>query len=121
MLEQQLEDASKCLQETRTANDRLKRDIQKNDQQEELLREREQMMALVDELEGQVKEGHHNLEDALNKIQTLEEQTQVRNQEQEEIRLRITEVAELCEKKEIKQSYSFEVLCDFIYDKAKRL
>jgi hypothetical protein len=30
-------------------------------------------------------------------------------------------VAELFEKKEIKQKYSFEVLCDFIYDKAKRL
>lgn len=25
------------------------------------------------------------------------------------------------EKKEIKQKYSFEVLCDFIFDKAKRL
>jgi hypothetical protein len=30
-------------------------------------------------------------------------------------------VAELFEKKEIKQRYSFEVLCDFIFDKAKRL
>jgi hypothetical protein len=27
----------------------------------------------------------------------------------------------LFERKEIKQKYSFEVLCDFIYDKAKRL
>ena len=33
----------------------------------------------------------------------------------------MTQVAELFEKKEIKQSYSFEVLCDFIHDKAKRL
>lgn len=41
--------------------------------------------------------------------------------EREEIRRKITEVAELFEKKEIKQRYSFEVLCDFIYDKAKRL
>lgn len=41
--------------------------------------------------------------------------------EQEEIRQKITVVAELFEKKEIKQKYSFEVLCDFIYDKAKRL
>ena len=39
----------------------------------------------------------------------------------EDIRVRITEVAELFEKKEIKQKYSFEVLCDFIHDKAKRL
>lgn len=39
----------------------------------------------------------------------------------EDVRIKITEVAELFEKKEIKQRYSFEVLCDFIYDKAKRL
>lgn len=39
----------------------------------------------------------------------------------EEIRNRITKVAELFERKEIKQKYSFEVLCDFIHDKAKRL
>jgi hypothetical protein len=39
----------------------------------------------------------------------------------EDIRLRITDVAVLFEKKEIKQKYSFEVLCDFIHDKAKRL
>lgn len=39
----------------------------------------------------------------------------------EEIRERITKVAELFEKKQIGQKYSFEVLCDFIHDKAKRL
>ena len=39
----------------------------------------------------------------------------------EDIRKRITKVAELFERKEIKQKYSFEVLCDFIFDKAKRL
>ena len=38
-----------------------------------------------------------------------------------EVRRRITEVAELFEKKEIKQQYSFEVLCNFVFDKAKRL
>lgn len=38
-----------------------------------------------------------------------------------EVRRRITEVAELFEKKEIKQHYSFEVLCNFVFDKAKRL
>jgi len=37
------------------------------------------------------------------------------------LRSRITVVAELFEKKPIKQTYSFEVLCDFIHDKAKRL
>jgi len=35
--------------------------------------------------------------------------------------VRITRVAELFERKEIKQKYSFEVLCDFVFDKAKRL
>ena len=39
----------------------------------------------------------------------------------ENIRLRLTAVAEFFEKKPIKQKYSFEVLCDFIHDKAKRL
>jgi hypothetical protein len=39
----------------------------------------------------------------------------------EAVRLKMTEVAELFEKKEIKQRYSFEVLSDFIFDKAKRL
>jgi len=39
----------------------------------------------------------------------------------EEIRSRVTAIAELFEKKPIKQRYSFEVLCDFVHDKAKRL
>ena len=39
----------------------------------------------------------------------------------EDIRKRVTKVAELFERKDIKQKYSFEVLCDFIHDKAKRL
>lgn len=41
--------------------------------------------------------------------------------ESEMVRQRITEIAVLFEKKEIKQKYTFEVLCDFIYDKANRL
>lgn len=44
-----------------------------------------------------------------------------KEKEVEEIRKKITEVAVLFEKKEIKSKYSFEVLCDFIYDKANRL
>jgi len=51
----------------------------------------------------------------------LERQAESKANESEDLRRRITEVAELFEKKEIKQKYSFEVLCDFIYDKAKRL
>jgi hypothetical protein len=42
-------------------------------------------------------------------------------QEWDEMRVRITKVAELFERKPITQSYSIQVLCDFIIDKAKRL
>jgi hypothetical protein len=42
-------------------------------------------------------------------------------QEIEDIRAKITRVAELFEKKPISQKYTFEVLCDFISDKAKRM
>jgi len=38
-----------------------------------------------------------------------------------EIRTKITVIAELFEKKPIRQVYGFDVLCDFIHDKAKRL
>ena len=44
-----------------------------------------------------------------------------RDMQLESIRQRITIIAEIFEKKEIKQFYSFEVLCDFIHDKSKRL
>jgi hypothetical protein len=64
-----------------------------------------------------VKDSHKSLEESLEKIIQLEKEVE----KVEDIRTRITEVAELFEKKEIKQRYSFEVLCDFIYDKAKRL
>lgn len=45
----------------------------------------------------------------------------MRDGEVENIRSKLTEVAVIFERKEIKQRYSFEVLCEFIYDKAKRL
>ena len=45
----------------------------------------------------------------------------MRDKEVEDVRARMTEVAEIFERKDIKQKYSFDVLCDFIYDKAKRL
>jgi hypothetical protein len=51
----------------------------------------------------------------------LEKEAEGKANEMEDIHRRITDVAELFEKKEIKQRYSFEVLGDFIYDKAKRL
>lgn len=51
----------------------------------------------------------------------LEKDSEEKSIELEDIRERITKVAELFERKEIKQKYSFEVLCDFVHDKAKRL
>lgn len=59
-------------------------------------------------------ENQKNLQETQQKLK--EKETQL-----EDLRTRITGVAELFEKKTIKQRYSFEVLCDFIHDKAKRL
>lgn len=72
-------------------------------------------------MENQIKDSHKSLEESLVKIIQLEHDLQSREKEMLEVRRRITEVAELFEKKEIKQHYSFEVLCNFVYDKAKRL
>ena len=75
----------------------------------------------VDNSEEQIKSSHKNLEEALDRVNELEKKLEERNDEFDEIRVKITKVAELFERKEIKQKYSFEVLCDFIHDKAKRL
>ena len=88
---------------------------------EELISERRGLMELIENLESQSKESHHNMEKALNKVSLLEKDLEEKTNEMEDIRERITKVAELFERKEIKQKYSFEVLCDFIHDKAKRL
>jgi len=39
----------------------------------------------------------------------------------EEVRKELIKIAELFEKKKITANYSFEVLCDFIFDKSNRL
>lgn len=88
---------------------------------EELLAERRQLMEAIDNLEEQNKTSHRNLEQTLDRVNDLERKLDEKTDELEEIRHKITRVAELFERKEIKQKYSFEVLCDFIYDKAKRL
>lgn len=88
---------------------------------EELIGERRGLMELVESLESQAKESHRNMEKALNKVSGIEKDLQEKTSEMEDIRERITKVAELFERKDIKQKYSFEVLCDFIHDKAKRL
>jgi len=78
-------------------------------------------MDIIENLEVQAKESHRNLEKAIDKLTVLEKDVEDKNAEMEDIRERITKVAELFERKEIKQKYSFEVLCDFVHDKAKRL
>lgn len=88
---------------------------------EELLAERRGCMEMIENLEGQAKESHRNMEKALDKVGGIEKDLNEKTTELEDIRERITKVAELFERKEIKQKYSFEVLCDFIHDKAKRL
>lgn len=88
---------------------------------EEIISERRGLMELIESLENQVKESHRSMEKALNKVGSLEKDSEEKSAELEDIRERITKVAELFERKEIKQKYSFEVLCDFIHDKAKRL
>ena len=87
----------------------------------ELLQERKNLLSLLENLEDQVKQSHGNLEDALDKLSGCERIAEERRLEIEDLRIRVTKVAELFERKEIKQKYSFEVLCDFIHDKAKRL
>lgn len=81
---------------------------------DELMHERNQLLQKIDDLE-QVQ-GDLNLQ-----VQNSQLQIADRDAQLEELRSRITAIAELFEKKPIKQRYSFEVLCDFVHDKAKRL
>ena len=55
------------------------------------------------------------------KMLELRQKLKEKDTQLETVRSRVTVVAELFEKKPIKQRYSFEVLCDFVHDKAKRL
>ena len=57
----------------------------------------------------------------MDRVTLFEKEITEKAAEMEDIRKRITKVAELFERKDIKQKYSFEVLCDSIHDKAKRL
>lgn len=88
---------------------------------EELISERRNLMEMVENQESQVKESNRQMDKALSKVGNLEKEVQEKTHELEDIRERVTKVAELFERKEIKQKYSFEVLCDFVHDKAKRL
>lgn len=83
------------------------RNGQLRDGNEELLQERRGLISRIEQME---KDGQED-------IGKVEE----KDKQHEELRSRITVIAELFEKKAISQRYSFEVLCDFIHDKAKRL
>jgi len=81
---------------------------------DELMHERRNLQQRIDNLENE----NGNLTQSMNDYTA---QVQEKESMLEEIRSRVTAIAELFEKKPIKQRYSFEVLCDFVHDKAKRL
>lgn len=78
------------------------------------MNERRTLLLKVEQLNGDYK-------DSQNQLTEITAHKRESDKQFEELRNRITVVAELFEKKPIKQKYSFEVLCDFIHDKAKRL
>lgn len=79
------------------------------------------MLTTIKNLEDQVKEAEFELQGTAAKFTLYERSLQDKAAEIEEIRNKISKVAELFERKPIHQKYTFEVLCDFITDKAKRL
>ena len=81
---------------------------------DEFINERRNLTGQIEQLEMANSETNKCMQD-------YKQQVQERDAQLEELRTRITTVAELFEKKPIKQRYSFEVLYDFVHDKAKRL
>jgi len=79
-----------------------------------LINERRGLIQRIEQIEKGTDDSSNQLQDAQNQLKERDSQL-------EELRSRITVIAELFEKKPIKQRYSFEVLCDFVHDKAKRL
>jgi predicted DNA binding CopG/RHH family protein len=59
-------------------------------------------MDVIENLEVQAKESHRNMEKAIDKVTVLEKNAEDKCIEMEDIRERITKVAELFERKEIK-------------------
>lgn len=90
------------------------RSQQLQDGNNDLMNERRTLLLKVEQLDADYK-------DSQNQFNDISSQKRENDKQFEELRNRITIVAELFEKKPIKQKYSFEVLCDFIHDKAKRL
>ena len=65
---------------------------------EELISERRNLMDLVENLEEQAKESSRQVEKAMNKVSILERENEEKTSEMEDIRERITKVAELFER-----------------------
>ena len=65
------------------------------------MNERQTLLQLCEDLEGQIKESHRSLEESLEKIISLEREVEGKDKEIEMIRTKITRVAELYERKEI--------------------
>ena len=59
-------------------------------------------MELAETYENQAKDNHRNMEKALNRVGLMEKELEDKNAQFEDIRERITKVAELFERKEIK-------------------
>ena len=59
-------------------------------------------MDLIQNLEEQVKDGHKNLEKTMDRVTLFEKEITEKAAEMEDIRKRITNVAELFERKQIK-------------------
>ena len=59
-------------------------------------------MELAETYENQAKDSHRNMEKALNRVGLIEKEIEDKNTQFEDIRERITKVAELFERKEIK-------------------
>jgi len=103
-----VQNQNKLLSQSNQHSDNLMRDMtQLKEDNEALANERRSLLQLVEDLESRAV-AEQKLSDE--KIAELED-----------VRVRVTRVAELFERKEIKSKYSFEVLCDFVFDKAKRL
>ena len=106
MTNRRSEDLSQHIHIFKQENDDLKQQLTRyksaQGEMEELVKERRSLLQLCEDLEKQVKDGHRSLEDALDKIGQMEGELSGKLQETEDIRKRITDVAILFEKKEIK-------------------
>jgi len=69
---------------------------------EEVISERRNLMEMAENFENQAKDNHRGMERALNRVGVIEKELEEKTTELEDIRQRITKVAELFERKGIK-------------------